>query len=260
MHRLALIIALLASLGTAYANDTLYAVVEYGSAGNPLIPIDSTSEATLNGTLLAWQKCSRIRALDIQFRPLDLRLEEVEEPEALLGQVLLHFGALNVKTRAYPWLVWCGVDAPQSVRARAATHAEVDLAKLRKEARLTARRVIHLSPERSKEVWALGPTTARVVEEQMLVSNTTIRFKSGDNRGYVFQVVDLKQQRMLWQAFGHPEWSPGVEGIREVSAKMFFRLPKSTEVLMLGNSGSGWESTAFAIYKLRDGSVFALSP
>ena len=105
MHRLALIIALLASLGTAYANDTLYAVVEYGSAGNPLIPIDSTSEATLNGTLLAWQKCSRIRALDIQFRPLDLRLEEVEEPEALLGQVLLHFGALNVKTKELLGLV-----------------------------------------------------------------------------------------------------------------------------------------------------------
>jgi hypothetical protein len=264
MHRFAALALLSFACGRALASDALFAVVQNGESGNPLISARADSSAAayrkdLNGALLAWRRCSQVRAVDAKFQKLELRLQGVEEPKGDLGESILRFELLSTKSSEFPWLVWCGTANPVPVQSRAASQEELAKAKVRIKTLEVARKVIAGSSERSKEAWTLGPTSARVVDGNILVASTPVRFKSGDERGYVFQAFDMPKQRLLWVAFGHPEWSSSANDIKEVSGQVFFRLRDQGEILMLGAYGFGWESTASAVYRLRDGSALSVA-
>ena len=177
-----------------------------------------------------------------------------------MGEELIQFRVAQLKSTTYPWLVWCGTASPTLVATRPASPAEVSTPRLNALSEEVVRKALASSSECSGLDWSLGQTMASVVDGTTLVATTPVKLKSGDSRGYVFQVVDLAGGKLLWQAFGHPEWSSSATEIREVSAQMFFRLKNQGEVFMLGNYGAGWESTASAVYRPRTGSVVSIAP
>ena len=258
----------------AYADTTLLAVADDELRGNPFLAeyrdgqfvtlpfvfSGSSASGALNSIAQAWKHCGKPKAFNRHGRQHDVKNIEIHDPQ-LDGQLFkLEIPGIS-KKNDNPILVSCGNAAPNIVSQTKVTLAPEHSTRFRAIAEKLAADFVNRRGDRN---WKLGRTSAfRVQGTPWVVIKTMVILKEGehgqewtDDRGYVFQVVDVDKWRIKWQAFGHPEWLSSDVGVREISADLFFRLGSSSRVLMLGIHGSGWESSGErAIYDLESGEV-----
>jgi hypothetical protein len=186
------------------------------------------------------------------------RVAQVDEPAGDLAERLLQFDFGLSWAGRPPLLSWCGPTAPRHVPAKAATLAPAQLAVAHDAAsKLASAFVTRRDPA---VPWSLGSQEVRsVAGTPLAIVTTPLQLEFGDDRGHVFQAIDRQTGTVRWQAFGHPEWLSGDVGVREVTGDVFFRLPGTADVLMLGRHGTGWESFGHGIYKLTTGELLAES-
>jgi hypothetical protein len=90
----------------------------------------------------------------------------------------------------------------------------------------------------------------------------TIEWEGGgtDDRASLFFLVALPSDSILFERFGHPEWSPmSGDKVLIVRPRLFFRLRAFGEMYFFGNWELAWEHFGFGIFKLADGELVARS-
>ncbi len=90
----------------------------------------------------------------------------------------------------------------------------------------------------------------------------TIEWQSGriDDRPSVFFIVEPSSGSVVFERFGHPEWSPvSDEIVLTVRPRLFFALRGSDEVYFFGNWQLPWEHFGFGIFELATGELVARS-
>lgn len=254
--------------GPANAAQSLFAIAPWDAEGNPFqSALDSgafvTSESTsdIDALLKAWSSAGPVRGMDASGRIFPVTVTEVNEPSGMLGDSPLHFRFDADPIPGHPVLVWTGETGIEFVRASPTSLNTAALSSLQQNAKSLVSRSVARRGERM--TWALGTArTLRIAGTAWVVATTPITLEHEghkDDRGWVFQVFNALSRQIAWQQFGHPEWTSEPTGVLEVTAALFFRVKGSDQILMLGEHGSGWESSEWAIYDLVSGKALSVS-
>ena len=256
----------------ASANGILFAVDEGGYGyGNPFYSrfqegvfeelannLKPKFEAQIAALIASWEMCGTANAFDRSGRSVLARVSSVNrEPTGNLGETLLEFSFKASRKVKPPLFIWCGAESPSFVTTNSVGMDGRKLDRLRRAANVLTRDFMRRAERRS---WSLGKTkVVTIAGSHWMVITTPVILDDGDNRGWVFQVVYSRSNEIKWQTFGHPEWRPDDENLREITGELFFRIDGYPEVLMLGRHGNGWESTQWAIYDVATGQPLSVS-
>lgn len=71
-----------------------------------------------------------------------------------------------------------------------------------------------------------------------------------DDRGSAFFTYSLSRHRVIYEAFGHPEWGPEAANVLQVRPLLFFRIRDDPRTYFLSEWHGPWESTRYAILEL----------
>lgn len=74
-----------------------------------------------------------------------------------------------------------------------------------------------------------------------------------DDRGSVFLIYSLSSRRVIYEAFGHPEWGPEAADVLQVRPLLFFRIVGDPRTYFLSEWHGPWESIRYAILDLPTG-------
>ncbi len=262
---LAALVAITTSVSAAQ-HVAMLAVVHPGGQAEPLLTpgvFDLPSEdflRHLDSVVNRWRRCASVMVFDREAKVQTARFHSAIDDELDPHQMLFRFAQPTSADASR--LAWCGGRKPIVLALKKASQNDLE--------RLPSEPVDALIQAALGELrepaaafgssWTVERTAADLIAPQYLIERQRVTFSGGDNRGYVFRVWHLPEKKVLWQRFGHPEWSPQASNVHEVSAELFFRLPDRKGILMLGRFGQGWESTANAVYRLDDGAALWIAP
>jgi len=250
----------------ALAGSAQLAVVPYGSAGSPFAEkwqsgLFTSPGKTHNAALYKrWRKGLAVQVLDANGRKLAGSVRASRANNGDEGDQPLAF-ALPKGAHKAPMLVWSGdavIDPVALVSEPLGKEQVSTLAQAGRE------KMQQMAPQRTTRfTWRLGmPVARKVVESEWVMVRTPVAVTiegSADDRGWLFQVYSSASGKLACQEFGHPEWTSGDSGVVAVTAGQAFRIDGGAALYMLGEHGSGWEDSEWAIYDLATGKALAVS-